>query len=148
SGGIYVREPLRLRQFPVTEVTRVATRPLPALLVRNTDGLTNQRAAAETTATALRLTRVASGSAVSVDLAYASYPTLAALAAQVTATAGGWAAAPLGNFANWPSSDLKPLQGAATAFYGGCALEIYTESVPPFPARPDDDGLASPGWRL
>src|SRR5438067_7596564 len=41
--------PLRLRQFPVVEITRVATSPRPALLVQNTDAVTNQRATVETT---------------------------------------------------------------------------------------------------
>src|SRR5271154_6239549 len=41
SGGIYIREPLRLRQFPVLEITRVAANPQAALLVQNTDAGTN-----------------------------------------------------------------------------------------------------------
>src|SRR5882724_10381469 len=49
NGGIYVREPLRLRQFPVVEITRVAAGPMPALLVQNGDANTNQRATVETT---------------------------------------------------------------------------------------------------
>src|SRR5437764_56659 len=51
SGGIYLREPLRLRQFPVAEINRVAASPRPALLVQNVDPLTNQRATVETTVT-------------------------------------------------------------------------------------------------
>src|SRR6185437_13561996 len=55
SGGIYVSEPLRLRQFPVLQISRVATTPKPALLIQNTDHATNQRATAETTPTSIRL---------------------------------------------------------------------------------------------
>ena len=38
SGGIYTNAPIRLRQFPVLEITRVAANPLPALRVINLDG--------------------------------------------------------------------------------------------------------------
>jgi hypothetical protein len=58
-------------------------------------------------------------------------------------------------FANWPSADLKPLQGAATALYGGRQLELYTEDIQPFLSWPvgdaigDEWGGQSPtGWRL
>jgi hypothetical protein len=38
SGGIYIREPLRLRQYPIAEITRVATTPLPAISIVNSSG--------------------------------------------------------------------------------------------------------------
>ena len=71
SGGIYIREPLRLRQFPVVEITRVASNPRPALLVQNVDAITNQRATVETTTTGIRLLRVASAVTTVNDLANA-----------------------------------------------------------------------------
>src|SRR5579864_6872546 len=70
SGGIYIREPLRLRQFPVLEVTRIATNPRPALLVQNVDPGTNQRATVETTPTALQLVRVASANVTTSTLLF------------------------------------------------------------------------------
>jgi hypothetical protein len=155
SGGIYIREPLRLRQFPVIEITRVAANPRAALLVQNVDAGTNQRATVETTATALRLVRVASATPVSVDLLFATYPTIVGLAGAVNALGNGWSAQVIDQFANWPSTDLKPLQGAATALYGGRQLELYTEDIQPFLSWPVGDlwgeewGSQSPaGWRL
>lgn len=153
SGGIYVREPLRLRQFPVTEITRVATSPRAALHVQNTDGVTNQRATVETTTTALRLFRIASATPVTTDLAFTTYPTLATLAAAVNALGAGWNATIVGSFANWPSTDLKPLQGAATVLFGGRDLEVYTEDLQPYltwpPGDPTDgDNWGFCGWRL
>ena len=156
SGGIYIREPLRLRQFPVLEITRVATSPRPALLVQNVDSITNQRATVETTATALRLVRIASAVLTTTDLLYSAYPTVAALAAAVNALGGGWSATVRNDFANWPSADFKPLQGAVTALLGGRDLEMYSETVQPFSAWPysageaqwDDGFQGATGWRL
>jgi hypothetical protein len=150
SGGIYVREPLRLRQFPVIEITRVASDPRPALLVQNVDPGTNQRATVETTPASLRLFRIASATPATTDLPFATYPTLTAMAAAVNALGSGWSAQVLDSFANWPSADLKPLQGAATALYGGRSLELYMEDIQPFLTWPigDSGDESSTGWRL
>ena len=153
SGGIYIRQPLRLRQFPVLEITRVATNPRPAIRVQNVDGGTNQRATVETTPTSLRVFRIASATPITNDLPFASYPTIASMASAINALGGGWAAQTLGEFANWPSADLKALQGAATALFGGRELELYTEDLQPFACWPPGDswgdGAQTPcGWRL
>ena len=153
SGSSGTVEPLRLRQFPVAEITRVATSPRAALHVQNTDGITNQRATVETTPTALRLLRVASATPVTIDLPFATYPTLASLASAANAQGAGWNATIVGGFANWPSADLKPLQGAASALFGGRDLEIYTEDLEPYltwpPGDPTgDDNWGFCGWRL
>src|SRR5579884_529304 len=155
SIGSGTVEPIRLRQFPVLEITRVASNPRPALRVQNTDGVTNQRATVETTATVLRLFRVASATPVTNDLAFTTYPTIAVLAAAVNALGAGWSATVVDNFANWPSADLKPLQGAATALFGGRDLELYTEDLQPFLTWPPGDPFgdeagyqALTGWRL
>jgi hypothetical protein len=153
SGGIYIREPLRLRQFPVLEITRVATNPRPAIRVQNVDNGTNQRATVETTPTSLRVFRMASATPITNDLPFASYPTIASMAAAINALGGGWAAQTIGEFANWPSADLKVLQGAATALFGGRELELYTEDLQPFLCWPPGDswgdGSQTPcGWRL
>jgi hypothetical protein len=156
SGGIYIREPLRLRQFPVAEITRVAAGPRPALLVQNADSITNQRATVETTTTALRLVRIASAVLSTTDLLFTTYPTIAALAAAVNTLGGGWSATVRNDFSNWPSADLKPLQGAISALGGGRDLEIYSEIVQPFTTWPyaageaqcDDGSQSATGWRL
>ena len=155
SGGIYIREALRLRQFPVLEITRVATNPRAALHVQNTDSITNQRATVETTATVLRLVRIASAAATTTDLAFATDPTIATLASAINALGVGWMATVIGEFANSPSADLKPLQGAATALQGGRDLELYTEDLQPFLTWPPGDPFGEEagyqtlsGWRL
>ena len=155
SGGIYIREPLRLRQFPVLEISRVATNPRAALRVQNVSPAANQRATVETTPTALRCVRVASATPVTNDLPFATYPTLASMASAVNALGNGWSAQALDEFANWPSADLKPLQGAATALFGGRQLELYTEDLQPFVTWPPGDPWGEEagyqsfcGWRL
>ena len=153
SGGIYVREPLRLRQFPVLEISRVAMSPRPALQIQNTDPVTNQRATAETTPTSVRLTRIASAVPTTNDLPFTTYPTLLSIASAVNSTGSGWLASTLNSLANYPSTDLRPLQGAATALTLGCTLELYTEDCPAFSHwPPGDTNYDSPsntfGWRL
>jgi len=156
SGGIYIHEPLRLRQFPVTQISRVAASPLPALLVQNVDAITNQRATVETTPTALRLVRIASAVLSTTDFLFTTYPTLASLAAVINTLGAGWSAIVRNDFANWPSADFKPLQGAISALNGGRDLEIYSELIQPFTSWPwsagagqSDDGFQdATGWRL
>jgi hypothetical protein len=156
SGGIYIHEPLRLRQFPVTEITRVAASPTPALLVQNVDAITNQRATVETTPTGVRLVRVASAVATTNDLAYTSYPTITSMASAINALSNGWSATVRNGFDYWPSADFKPLQGAATSLAGGRDLELYTEQIQPFVGWPfagdgpwsDAAEQSGAGWRL
>ncbi len=152
-------EPLRLRQYPVLEITRVASNPLPALLIANSDSSTNQRATAETTQTAVQLVRVASAIPTTVALNYADYPTVGQLASAINALGNGWSASVqtqtiTGDFSKWPTADFRPLQGALTAMLGGAYLEIYTEDVEPFllgtcyPAGIFDGLGPRFGWRL
>ncbi len=136
---------LRLRQFPVMAITRVATAAL-ALQVNNS-GAFAQRATVATTATGLTLATVSSGAAATTALPYTSYPTLASLAAAIAALGAGWSAQTLsgayGSFALWPSTDLKVTQGAVTALAGGAVLEIYEDyRAGGWPA----DGWADAAW--
>ena len=155
SGGIYIREPLRLRQFPVAQITRVATNPQPAILIQNANGVANQRATIETAPTSVRLTRIASANVTTNDLPFSTYATLASVASAINAIGNGWTAQTLGLFASWPSTDLKPLQGAVSALGIGRSFEVYTEDVSAFTYWPPGDSCidggdcaAPAGWRL
>jgi hypothetical protein len=154
SGGIYIREPLRLRQYPIAEITRVATTPLPAISIVNSSGVVNQRATIETTPTGIRLTRIASANVTTNDLAYSTYTTLASIASAINALGNGWSAQTLGSFGNWPTTDMKPLQGAVSALGVARSFEIYTEDVSPFDNWPPGDcgdamtSTTNAGWRL
>ena len=123
--------------------------------MQNVDALANQRATVETTATALRLVRIASAVLSTADLLFTAYPTIATLAAAVNALGNGWSATVRGNYGNWPSADFKPLQGAVSVLNGGRDLELYSEAVAPLAAGPYSTGEAewdgfecAAGWRL
>lgn len=152
------QQPLLIRQYPVIEVTRVAL-VNQAMLVQNSNTSVYQRATVETTAAGIVLKTMASAVPASTTLAYASYPTLNAMAAAITTLGGGWNATVWtgsnGSYGLWPSADLKPLQGAASAFQGGAYLEIYedvnTGGFGTLNGNDDWDGLcgsSGPAWRL
>jgi hypothetical protein len=146
SGGNYVKEPLSLREFPVTQITRIAANPTAALRVTNT-GATAQRATVATTATGLTLTAVESGVTFADTLLYTAYPTLGALAAAVSAAGHGFGcqvqSAATINLSLYPSVDLRPLQGAMNCLGGGAYLEAWLEDVQGW-----GDGWGGYGWRL
>lgn len=157
NGGIYIREPLKLRQYPVKEISRFATMQ-PCLLIQNGSSV-NQRAFVETLSNGdFKLTRVSSGATTPVTLAAATYVTVGAMAGAINALGNGWGTSilsgPVGAYNNFPTTDLKPLQGAASALVGGCWLEIAEDwygwnsgSVWP-DDRMDDVGGQSAFWRL
>jgi hypothetical protein len=112
--GTQVNE-LLLRHFPILSIARVAYGPTGVLRIINT-AAANQRATVAVTATGLCLVRVASG-VVTADtsITFAGNPTLAQVAAAVTALGNGWSATvPDPNYANWASADLRAVQGAVT----------------------------------
>jgi hypothetical protein len=143
---------IHLANFPVVEITRIATSPQAVVEIKNTSS-SNQRATVATTSTGLRLVRVASAVPTTSDLAFATYTTLTTLVAAVNALSNGWSASVVSPYGAFPSADLLPLQGAATALNGGTKLEMYTEDSPAWgssgiwtsPWGYVGDG---PGWRL
>jgi hypothetical protein len=100
------------------------------------------------------LTRIASANVTTNDLAYSTYTTLASIASAINALSNGWTAQTLGSFGNWPTADLKPLQGAVSALGTARSFEIYTEDVNPFAYWPPgvcgDEMISTTnaGWRL
>lgn len=147
SPGVYNGEPTLLREYPVTEISRVAADAQPVLTVTNTNPTTNQRATVETTTTGVKLVTVASAVPTTTTLLYATYPTLNALAGAINAVSTWSATVTTGgpnntNYGLYPSADLKPIQGAASALgSGGVTLAMWVESVPPMA-----DGYSSVGW--
>jgi hypothetical protein len=104
---------LLLRQYPIQSVKSVRYRPVTVLKVQNTSTFLNQQARVAVTSTGLQCSRVASGVAVTETLlTWATYPTLSALAAAVTALGNGWQgqivgdATVSGDYGLWPSADL------------------------------------------
>jgi hypothetical protein len=133
---------LFLRHYPLNSVQSVRYRPSTVLKVINNDTATNQQARVQATATGFTLTRVASGVSTSdTSVTYASYVTLGAVAAAITALGNGWSAQVAGdanNYGNWPSADLyvpnsaNQLQGALTARGQFAELKMHTEELAGF----------------
>lgn len=140
SGDIYKKMPLLLRQYPVQSINRIGFANQ-AILIQNS-GASCQRATVATTpdpanvGTTLAVVLYSMASAVPTTRTFnvASYPTLNALAAAITALGNGWSVSiqsgTNGSYALWPTADLKPLQGAVTALNAGAYLEIYDEAGP------------------
>lgn len=164
NGGIYIGQPMQLRNYPVTGVSRIAAYPQTAIQIVNNDTITNQRATVATDASAnVILTRVASGVTTTVTSLAATNVTIQGLANAINAIGSGWVAtiqsnSVTTNFNLWPQSDLRPLQGAATAFLNGLWLEVYTEDYQPmnswngYETGGGGDGDSWPGnynsWRM
>lgn len=102
------------------------------MLVTNTS-TANQRATIATTSSGIVLQTVASGVvAAPITLAYTSYVTIQLLANAIAAQGNGWTCQVQSPYAQWASSDIRPLQGAATCLYGGAMLAIYVEDIPAY----------------
>lgn len=130
SFGEVDRRILVLSRFPVQSVESVRHSPTSVLEVSQTDTATNQQARVTVTSTGLDLVRVASGVRVASNLAYATNPTLGAMATAVAAQGGGWAARAVGTYALWPSADLwvSPRSGDTTRSAG--ALSCWGTYAP------------------
>jgi hypothetical protein len=144
DGGVYGRRaPLLTRQFPVTEILRIATCPIQAVLVSNSGGVTAQRATVETIAdgtgintASVKLAWVSSGVAGSAMISAATYPTLQSLVSQIAAVGGanGFSASIYQSAANVQTgliatADLRPLQGASNCIGAGAYLGVWTEQL-------------------
>ena len=117
---------LILRQYPIASVQSVRYRPVTVLKIINTSSA-NQQARVTVTATGLTLQRIASGvSSVDSSVTFAGSPTLTAVAAAVTALGNGWSGQVIGDYANWPSADLRCPQGALTAAGQYAELKMHT----------------------
>jgi len=133
---------IELTGFPVVvgTMTRCATGRTVALTVTNTDSATS-RALVEFTATGdpdvcltrtgLTLTRVASGVATTATLAFADYPTVAALSAAIVALGNGWTTQITDSFSTWASVDLYGPLGPMSARQtpGGCQFDVFGDDL-------------------
>jgi hypothetical protein len=121
---------IALPNFPVLSIARIATTPVAAISIANTDPIDNQCATVATNDNGLVLTTVSSGASSTVNVAYTSYATLGTLASAVNAIGNGWSATAMDAYANFPSADLRPAQGAIPALKSPAQLEIFTEDLP------------------
>ncbi len=153
SGAGYPYDLIRLRNFPVNSIARVAANPIGVLMITNNPS-TNQRATVATTSAGVILNRVASGVPTANTVTYSGNATLSALATAIIGVGGGWQATVLGGYELWPSVDIRSMQGAITAITGGACLEMFTEDLPTWGSSgsyydPNFGWVTNePGWRL
>jgi hypothetical protein len=103
------RKRLALKQFPIVSVARIAVADRPALLLSNTNSLSNQRATARPTSTGIVLTRVASGvTTTDSSILWSGNATLQAVANAVNALGNGWQATVSDGYVLLASADLRP----------------------------------------
>jgi len=118
---------LVLRQYPLISIQSVRYRPVTVLKVINTDTALNQQARVTVTGTGLTLFRMASGvPSTDTSVTFAANPTMTALANAIFALGSGWSAQVIGDYASWPSADLRTPQGALTAWGQNAELKMHT----------------------
>jgi hypothetical protein len=123
-------EILRLKQFPIVSVTRIAATNGAALKIVNENATLNQRATVRITSTGLVLTRVAAGvSSSDSSILWSGHATLQSVANAVTALGNGWKGTVVTGYASWPPTDLRPLGVALTAMTKPAELVIHDECV-------------------
>jgi len=161
NGGDHrISDPMRLREYPVHRISRLATNPVRALLVQN-DGSTCQRATVETLedGTGVQLQYQINGAALATQsFLYATYATLGTLATAITAFGNGFTASTPTSITNIDvtkvaSADLWAMQGAVTCIGGGAYMTVYAEDISPYNFGPygnDDEcfGYQGYGWRV
>jgi hypothetical protein len=156
SGAIYIKESLKLRNFPVQRIGEISTANV-AMQVLNSGGSV-QKATVETLPNGdFQLITTASGVVTTNVLPAATYITIGAMAAAINALGNGWGTSILsgasGSYANFPTTDLKTLQGACSALIGGCWLEIYENwygwnTMAFWPDQEQDSNGVACFWRL
>lgn len=130
-GVVQKGVPILVRQPPIASISRIGMANR-ALLITNNNNQVNQRATVATDSLGMTLTTVASAVTTTTVLPYATYPTLQQLIAGIISVGNGWTAI-IQNSMNgqsynlWASTNLKPLQGAATCFVTGQYLEVYED---------------------
>ena len=96
-------------EWPLNSVSRVTIGALDAISVTCNDPLaTEAYAEVNMAGTMLRLTILDGANAGTVDLSFAAYKTIAELAAEVSATAGGWTGLALSAYGGYRSAVLRP----------------------------------------
>lgn len=121
---------LALRQFPIISIARIAYGPSAVLRITNTSS-SNQRATVAVTSSGISLVRVASGTVTTdTSIVFATYATLGTVATAINALGNGWAAAVTSTtYTDWPSADLRLVQGALNAKNVYASILLHTSEL-------------------
>jgi hypothetical protein len=124
---------LILRSYPIISVQSVRYRTVTVLVVQNNNTAVNQQARVSVTSTGLTLVRVASGvTTTDSSIVFATSPTLQAVATAINALGNGWSAQVVADYGNWPSADLRAVQGALNAAGQFAELRMHTAELAGF----------------
>lgn len=134
---------ITLRRRPVISVARVRADMRAVLTLvysgagrRASASVTNSGEADGPVSSNVTLSRELAGLALSdIVLDFATYPTLADLAAHVNGL-GDWTATVAPGFSDMATADLEPTQGPKNAKGGGAALWAYTTDLDDFDVEP------------
>lgn len=134
-----------LRSRPVASISRIAARKQAVLTVRNTDvsipaadvSLTTTGDITFPTIVGLRLRHYAAGATVSNTLTFATYPTVATLAAAINLIGNGWTSEVASGYSGWATADLARDLGAKGALAPGFAeIRAFVELLDPLETDP------------
>jgi hypothetical protein len=122
---------LFMRQYPIQKVTSVRYRPVTVLKVINNTN-SNTQARVQITSTGITLTWTDNTATHHTDTSttFASYPTLAQAATQITSIGSGWSAQAVGetseDYGIWPTADLylPPSFGDGTTSQGALSARL------------------------
>ncbi len=130
DGMNYPYDTLYIKNFPILQITRLATTPTLVMNVANTSS-TVQRATVAVNVDGVLLNSVSSGvNATAIQLNFATYVTVQAMANAITLQGNGWNATPVTGYELFASADFKIISGALTAKVGvGAPIEIFTEQT-------------------
>ncbi len=128
DGMNYPYDTLYIKNFPILQITRLATTPTVVMTVAN-NSTSVQRATVAVNVDGILLASVASGvNHAPIQLNFATYVTVLAMANAITAQGNGWIATPVVGYEQYASADFKIIAGAMTAKFGvGASIEIFTE---------------------
>jgi len=136
---------LMLARYPVVAVDRILYDPSPVLRVVNTSPSV-QRAWAKVASFSLLLTRVASGTATTDTITFASNATLTALKTAIDALGNGWASELVNpDDGGLASADLIPIQGGFDAKFQPAELRMHRRQLADFDLDPER-GILYRGW--
>jgi hypothetical protein len=117
---------LLLTNYPLISITQIVMTTSPVVMIRNTNTTTASAATFSLDAVNLYLNVTVAGITTTNTITLASNLTLGNLATAISAAGNGWMATALGIYSNWPTSKLRPPQGAFDVRWGAGYLELHT----------------------
>lgn len=140
SYTLHQKQRMYLKNFPITQITRLATNPNPVIYLKNTLA---DRATVRVDSTKLYTTSVTNGVTTSLSYTLANYATLNDLATAINLV-NGWTVTTLNPYGSWPATDIRGPQGVFNAAKMNAALLVHVDDVADYLIEPETGILY--GW--